>query len=444
MVKVVRFFFILTIFNLLLLHNVVADEVTQLEEEMKLRADFISLMLRVGDDIEKNSNISSDLFNRPEKMVTLLEEKMAVYESFYEKGLMIPLEKKEVFKKTFLAINWEKVIPLLKKAHIGVEIFFKRKGFGLGIAVLAGMLCEYLVPVTLIHVGLPHLIPFSMMTPWSTLYSFIPGYIQKNKIRNMLTETLGGKAQVLAYEKQQENVFKVLHMHNPHDLLYPVGEVDGMTKVVVIRSQTLKETFFRLLGYRKDALSLVTVKKFLSDNSISDPYLEWILENENMNKDIKVGVISSHILSVGSPDVVENFQKIFSESILTLKNESNWEESWNWLQEMKKATSLNELFKKIKETPTNMNPKEVAIIWEEMLLPEYAVKFNLNYSESRRMYDQFNVLKAQLNTTNSLTIDTKTKNDIYFYLKKISAGKSFGGCKNSPLQVEKFLLSTLH
>ncbi|MGZ3809755.1 MAG: hypothetical protein ACXVCE_16855, partial [Bacteriovorax sp.] len=190
--------------------GVVEEETMALEKEFRLRAEFISVMIQAGEDIDRNVKVDKAIFDQPEKMMTLLQEKILVYHRFYEEALQIPTEKKEIFKKGFQSLNWEKISAIFKKTHIGVEIFFKRKGFGLGIAIMAGFLCEYLVPAILIHIGLAHLIPLSMMTPWSTVYSFVPGGIQKTKIRKMLNEALGGKAQVEAYLEQEDMLLKHL------------------------------------------------------------------------------------------------------------------------------------------------------------------------------------------------------------------------------------------
>ena len=409
---------------------------------MRLRADFISLMMRVGEDIDKNGNLEANLFDHPDKITKLLEEKMLVYEAFYEKGLMVPMEKKQIFKKMFLSLRWDKILPLLKKAHLGIEVFFKKRGFGIGIAVLAGVLCEYLVPVTLVNLGLAHLIPFSMMTPWTTMYTFIPGYLNKLQTRKTLVETLGGKIQTEAFLKQQSELLKTLHMHSPNDLIFPIenSEVDGVIKNVVVQNQSFKGKILQRMGWKKEALTLGSVSKFISDNSIEDPYITWLLENPNLDKDIKTGMISSHLFNLGSGEIEEKFQKAFADNIILLKNQTEWDDAWTWVQMMKKVKNVDELLVKIKDAPTSLHPKELAILWENIFLPDYAIRFDLTYSESRRAFDLFTSMKAKLMTSESEYIDDQVRNELFMYLKKISLGRSFKGCQNVPEQIAKYLL----
>ncbi|MBC7537359.1 MAG: hypothetical protein H7281_00955 [Bacteriovorax sp.] len=416
------------------------EKLVELENDLHFRMDFISLMLQVGDDFERDAKIDSSIFNRPEQLSKLLQEKMKIYQYFFLEALKIPNDKKEIFKKTFLSFDWRKIVPILKKSHIGAEIFFKKKGFGLGLAIMAGILTEYLVPAILIHLGLAHLIPLSMLTPWSTIYSFIPGNVQKLKIRKMLSDSLGGKIQVEAYQKQQETLLKNLHMHSPNDLIFPVGESEGMIKSIVVPKVSWENRLLQRLGIKKSLFGYEAVQSFLSENSISDPYINWIVENNKLTKDMKTAFITGHLLSLNDENISSKIYQSFSENIITIKNNSSWEDIWNWTLMMKKIKSIDELFHKVGETPASIRPKEVAIIWENVLLPQYAIKFDLSYSEARRMFDQFEVLKAKLNTSESLELDEKTKNEIYNYIKKIIGGKSFDGCKNSPLQINQFLL----
>ncbi len=456
MVKTLRFFFFVLLAQLFFIQSILAETIIPVSDEiavetgaefdrdLQLRAKFISLMLQVGEEIEHEVGDDRNLFANDRVMVSLLEEKMKVYEAFYETSLNLPVDKKAAFKKLFQGIEWKKVLPTLKKAHIGVETFFKRKGFGLGIAILAGMICEYTVPMVLIHLGLAHFIPLSMMTPWSTMYSFVPGAIQKLKVRKMLSETLGGKTQVNAYLKQQENLLKYLHMRDPEDFLFSINETESMNKTIVVQKERWIKSLIQRFGFKEDTLSYVTLKKFLDENSQNDGYVEWIMQNGNIDKELKVGFISAHLMNINDPEIVNKFQLRFSEQILYLKTNPNWEEVWNWTLEMKKVQSLEELIKKVSEAPDNLHPKEVAIVWEHFLLPEYTKEFDLSYSEARRMYDLFEPVKAKLKTSESSVFDERMKNEIFVYIKKITLGKSFKGCQNSSQQIGQFLLNKTH
>ncbi|MFA6236277.1 MAG: hypothetical protein WC635_03030 [Bacteriovorax sp.] len=453
MTKILQFLLVLTLTNLLIVESAFPagefsvaklskgeEELADLESELRLRTNFISLMLQVGNDIDQDPKITNAIFNQPLQVSVLLQEKMKIYQKFYVEALNIPAAQKEIFKKTFLSLNWSKIIPIFKKTHIGIEVFFKKNGFGLGLAIMAGVLCEYVVPFVLYHIGLPHLIPVSLMVPWSTIYSFIPGIIHKLKIRNMLNESLGGKVQVQAYLKQQEILMKALHMQSPNDLIFPIGEIDGMVKSLVVPKVTWKVKLLQKIGFQKNSFGFDEMTKFLSANSISDPYVNWILENNRITKEEKTAFIAGHLLSLNDENITAKINQSFSENIITIKNSNHWEESWAWMQEMKKVKSLDELVGKIIDSPSDITTKEIAIIWEQILLPEYAVKFDLSYMEARRMFDNFEVLKARLRMKEDSVFDDSMKNEIIHYIKKITGQKSFSQCRSTPKQIAQFLL----
>lgn len=416
-------------------------DIVALEKEFKMQADFIKLMLQVGEQIDHETQNDTNLFNKPEKMNTLLQEKILIYHQFFEQALQIPNEKKSIFKKAILALQWDNVIPLMKKSRVGVEVFFKKKGAGVAVAFLIGHVCKFIVPVILTNIGLGYLAAMVALFPFAITYALIPGYLNKIKIKKMITEELGGKAQFEAYQKQEESVFKKMHMRDPSDFIIPIKEDETSVQGLLLQKETWKNSFFQKLGFNKKALNFESMESFLSTNSISDPYIDWILSEEKMDKTVKTIMISSHLFALKDSAIEEKFQMQFSESILSLKGNPNWREVWSWTNEMMEVKSINEAMVKINEAPGTLNPKEVAVIWENFLLPEYTKNFSLSYSEGRTMYTSFGVLKAKLNTSTSDTLDEKVKNEIFIYFKKIVEGKKFGGCQNSPLQINKFLLS---
>lgn len=416
------------------------EDMFHLEGDLSSRMQFISLMLKTGEEIDREGEIDQALLNRPEKLTALLQNKIKIYYQFYEKALNIPIDQRALFKKMFLSMDWKKLVPLIKKSHMGIELFFKKKGFGLGIAVMAGIICEYAVPAILIHMGLPHLIPLSMMTPWSTIYSFIPGYLHKLKIKKMLNESLGGKIEVEAFLKQQENVLKNLHMKSPDDFIFPVDIDENVTKSLVIEKSSLHNTIKDLLGFNQNRLNYDSLRRFIDSNSLNDSYINWIIHNDRVSKEVKAGFMASHILNLENPAIKIKFMEEYSEFVIHLQGKTNWEETWSWTQEMKKIRNFDELYKKIDEAPVGIGPKEFAAIWENMLLPEYAMKFDQSYSESRRMFEQFDELKVKLLNSKGSEIDYQAKDLIFKYLKKIVVGKSFKGCRNTPAQINQFLL----
>lgn len=412
----------------------------RLEAELKEEAEFIKLMLQVGEQIDREASPTEEIFNNPQKMAKILQSKMEIYHHYFEQSLKIPAEKKGIFKKYFLALKWENIVPVFKKAHMGMEVFFKKKGPGVAIAIMAGFAAKFSLVYILTSVGLAKFIPILALIPLPVYFSFIPSYLNKLKVKKMLIEELGGEIQAESYLKQEKNLLKHLHMKGPNDLLLPIAEEGALIKSVVIQKETLKTSVLERLGFNKDALNLNTMQTFLAENNISDPYLDWIKTAEHIDKEMKVSLMVNHIFSMGNKSVEESFQNQFSEKILLLKGNKNWEEALNWMQDMKKAQSLDEIISKVDETPASLHPKEVAIIWETYLLPEYIENFHIGYTKERAMFTEFESLKALLNTTESSSLDEGTKNKIFTYLKKVSNGDKFHGCENTPMKINQYLL----
>ncbi|MBC7429116.1 MAG: hypothetical protein H7336_10920 [Bacteriovorax sp.] len=417
-----------------------AADVVAMEKEFKMQADFIKLMLQVGEQIDHETQNDKDLFNKPEKLSGLLQEKILIYHEFFEKNLQIPNEKKSIFKKAVLAMQWDNIIPLMKKSRVGMEVFFKKKGPGFAAAFILGDVFKVVIPMILTNIGLAYLATIVALFPFTVAFSFIPSYISKIQLKKVLIQELGGKIQFEAYQKQEDAVFKNMHMKDPTDFIFPIKEEEGVVEGLLLKKETWKNYFYSKLGFNKKSLNFQSMQKFLTANSISDPYLDWILSEEKMDKTMKTFMITNHLFALKDISIKEKFQLQFSESILTLKGNPNWKEVWVWTKEMMEVKSIEEAMTKINEAPNSLHPKEVAIIWENFLLPEYTQKFDLSYSEGRLMNTSFGVLKAKLNMSPSDSLNERIKNDIFTYFKKIVEGKKFGGCQNSSLQINKFLL----
>jgi hypothetical protein len=415
----------------------------QVEKEMMFQLKFMKLMLQVGADIDSEVGSDQKIFNQPAKMTELLKKKLVVYHQFFESSLQIPEAKKSEFKKYFLALKWENIVSVFKKSHMGMEVFFKKKGPGVAIAIMLGFVCKFTIPVILSSMGLGHIIPYVILLPYPILFSFIPGQLNKLKVKKALIDDLGGKAQTDAYFQQQAMTLKAMHSKSPNDFLIPISETNDLTESAVLERSSIKNGLLEKLGFHKDNLNLKSIKKFISDYNASDDYIEWVTTTKTLDNDLKAILLTSHIFSIGDKDLESIFKKQFSTNITILRKSSHWDSILDWTQDIVKARDFEEMLAKLEQAPQEMTPKELAIIWEEMLLPEFVVNFHMDYSAERAMYADFDVLKAKLNLSSSQSFDLKTRNEIFTYLKKAKGGNHFGGCSNSPAKIAQYLLKGL-
>lgn len=417
-----------------------ASDIVTLEKDFKMQAEFTKLMLEVGEQIDRETQNDVNLFNKPEKISGLLKQKILIYEEFFVKSLEIPKEKKNIFKLAFMSLRWDNVIPLMKKSRVGIEVFFKKKGPGVAAAFIIGDIVKIGLPMILSNIGLSFLAPVVGLAPFSFLFMMIPSYIDKIQLKKTLTEVLGGKIQFEAYQKQQESLLKNMHLHDPTDFIFPVREDETGVQALILQKETWKNIVYQKLDFNKKALNFQSIQNFLTTNSISDSYIDWVISEEKMDKAVKTIMISSHIFALKDSSIEDKFKLQFSESMVALKGNANWKEAWAWTNEMMKVKSVDEVMVKINEAPASLNPKEVSIIWENFLLPEYTKTFDLSYSEGRLMNTSFPVLKAKLNMSASDSLNERVKNDMFMYFKKIVEGKKFGGCQNSSKKINTFLL----
>lgn len=436
--------FILTLtLSLLMISQTLAQGVVpdqQIEKDLVFQLKFMKLMLQVGEDIDREIGSDQKIFNQPAKMTELLKKKLVVYHKFFESSLQIPESKKMEFKKYFLALKWEKIVLILKKSHMGMEIFFKKKGPGVAIAIILGFVCKFTIPVILSSMGLSHIIPYVILLPYPIMFSFIPGQLNKLKVKKALTDELGGSVQVAAYFQQQEMTLKALHTKSPSDFIIPISEANNLVENAILEKSTVKNIFLEKLGFHKEKLNFKSIKKFLIENHVNDDYVEWVISTKSLDNDLKGILITTHLFSLGDKELESAFKNQFSANILTLKKNSHWDSILAWTQDMTKVHEFDEMLTKLEQAPEEITPKELALIWEEMLLPEYTVNFHMNYSEERSLYVEFDVLKAKLNLSSSNSFDFKTKNEIFTYLKKIKGGSHFEGCHNPPAKIAKFLI----
>jgi hypothetical protein len=446
---------ILIVLNLLSVNRAVAQDVLEVNEditakidsELKLKVEFTHLMQKVSHDLDlkisKEFKPSENPFDQPEKLTRLLKEESVIFRTHYEETLHLPKESASKFRFLFDHLDWGKIVPFMKRAHLGIEVFFKRKGLGIGIAVMAGVFCEYMVPAALIHLNLAHFIPISMITPWATIYSFVPGIIQKAKINSMLLENLGSKSAVEAYKVQQKEMSAALKLLSPDDLMLPVRDSEGEIESVIIHHDTRWKKIISKIGFENDFLNLINLKKFISENNISDSYINWILEHKKLSNESRISLIVLHLYTLDNQGDIEKFELKFKDQFLKLKSNNHWEEVWQWTKKMKRMRNINDVLAGIDQLPKDIKPLEIATIWEDILLPEYIKYLDLSYSEARIMFNHFEVLKAKLHHLPNDGIEEKYRNEIFTYLKKIIGGKQFRGCKNSSGAITKYLLKTV-
>lgn len=428
------------------------DEEIEQILDLKERFKFTSLVLKVGTEIDEK--IASE-FNANElplehtkRLARILDESMSHYESFYSEHLKLDRYQSKKFREHFRNIEWENVISNFKKTHLGIEVFFKKKGIGLGLAVICGVLTEYIVPTILINIGLAKLIPLSMMTPWSAIYSLIPNLLYKAKVNSLMEDTLGTKDRVKFYKTQLEEIAHVFQQENPDFYLIPFSTSASTdeVKTLIVHEEPRWKRLLPFIKNRSKELNLTTLQKFLDENEIDSPYIRWVLSHKKIERELKVALIANHFYSTPETRAFELFEKKFAEKVKIIRDVPNPEKLWQWLKSMKDVRTFEELMVLGLRYEGSISPVLLAQLWEEILMPNYIEKLNISYSEARDMQLQFEMFKAKtISLKNEWPNLSKSEkrlklyHEVNYFLQRLGNGKGFQGCQKTNLEVLNFL-----
>ncbi len=412
---------------------------TELENELKLKIEFTRLMYSASIDISQDLTVKDLEENNPQ-IRTILKNTLEKYHHFFETKLEIPSDKKNIFKKMLTGLSYEKIISLIKKTTLHIEVIFKRKGIGLGIAMVAGILSEYLVPIILVNIGLAKLIPLSMMTPWTLIYSIIPNKINKFLINKELEDILGGKNNVKAYFAQQKEVLKKLNLKNSSEYLAPIkSNSDNIILNLKLESKPLWKKLLSKFGAFNNGLELESILSFIKEENLNSSYIDYLLNSETIEDNSKKILLVNHIFSVDNLEIENKFISKFHSHLVLVHSSKNYDAHWKWANEMLKKKTIEDVIKGIDQTPKTMTAKELALIWDEILIPEYLKYLDLSFFEAREMIKEFEIVKAKLILLNENQIVEAKTQEVYTFLKKIVSGKSFKGCKNTPSKILNYL-----
>lgn len=408
--------------------------------ELDLKTEFTRIIIETGLKIDReNPNLD---FSDEKKINNLIQQEISNFGNFYLEKLKIPKEKHSKFKLIFSNLKWEQIKKILKKAHLGVEFIFKKKGFGIGIAIMCGALSEYLVPFALINIGLAKFIPLSMMTPWSVIYSIVPNLVTKIKIQNMLEATLGDKEKVKAYLAQQDEIYNLLKVSGPSDLIIPLKDMNQELEYLVVNQHPWWRSVLSKIGFKPDGISLNEVITFLEDNQVANSYTNSIIEDSNLSNFEKINLITEHIFSRSDSNISDKFRLTFNESInKVIRKDNHWELIWEWTLKAKKVSTIEELKVLTQNLPEQMTSYHLALIWEQILLPEYVKKMDLNFTTSRKLVTDFELYKTKLNLKTSQATKEELVHETFNYLNQVALGHHFKGCKNNPQKIMTYLLS---
>ena len=402
-----------------------------LKADYQFSLEFTNVILQVGHEVEKeNSGIRSFDDIDQIKFEKIFNEKISIYAEFYAQSLEIPTSKKNIFLEFFHAMNVKSIFELFTVSYKNIHILFKRKGFGVAIAVMMGMVSDYIVPGILINIGLPQLIPISAMTPWSVMYSTIPGSIEKLIVKQKIVKILGSKEKYLKYRDHVETIQKELRLKNPDNFLFPLRHIGSEAEVIVVAKNTWFKSIMGKLGFFQDSVSYHSLLRFMVGNGITNDYVQYVMTLKTDRK-IKTTLLIQHILTSDNESLKISFRKKFSKQIFRLKTRNQWIGLMDWTKKMMAVQTFEEMQNLMYQIPDQYDSREIVALWEHMILPRYAEEFDMKYMEYRNLVRNFEAMKASLHNEVDKSFKEAGKDLFHHYLSRSFSVGRFEDCSKN-------------
>jgi len=414
--------------------------VQQASSELDFELKFAKAVLRISEEInlidptgEKILQYAGD--NLPAPLDKPTFELFDLYAKHY---LTQPLPEKAV-RKLKGQLKWSAVKKIIKQSTIGADVFFKKKGMGISIALILGMCTEYTMYFILFHVN-PALLPISAAIPYGTTYAFFPGFFRKIKEKKELIKVLGSKEAFEAYSEQKKIALKNLHLKNPDSILLPLKEVDGIVEAAVIPRTLWWRNIIQWMGLSKDSLTYSSLNLFLLTRFENDEVLRTIRDLPELNNDQKTAMMLRHLYASGDEKLLLSLKQKFGEAFTQIRQRPTTPGLKEWTQSMMKASSREDILSGLKNVPSQANPKEVSIIWKDILLPSYIENMSMSYFQARRMIEKFVSTQAILENQVGETMDREAIHHLALYVERVW-DKNIRSCSNSaPIIFRKLLM----
>ena len=414
----------------------------ELMSDLELRLKLNSLILEVATQIDRE-HPGLTPWNDGGQLTAIFKEKSERLADFYiERMDSLGPEQKSNFKKAWQLIKWENLVDLFKRTAVSVQTMFKRKGFGIVIAIFMGFVSDYTVPIILTNLGLPWLVPLSAVTPYQVVYSMIPQKITDLRIRLKVKDSLGGNKAYQAYLSQETATREALKAMRDDNILVPlIDEGSSRVTAISLRQNNWFKSFLNRMGFNNDAFSFTTLKKFLDKENISDEYIEQVLTHPQYKRWYKASLIAVHLQEVLDEDKKILFKQRFDKNFIQIQSFSPWDGFEDWTKKLLKAKSVADINSIMFEVPRGTPTRLVLEVWQDIILPHYATETSLNYFNYRKLVEDFASTRASIISEGQEAWSLATHQSLIRYVSQSLGDKAFSNCENSGQTILKFLIS---
>jgi hypothetical protein len=232
----------------------------------------------------------------------------------------------------------------------------------------------------------------------------------------------------------------MLNLKNASDYLIPIkSNSDNIVLNLKIETRPLWKKLLSKIGVLDEGIEVEKLESFLREENLNSPYINYLLSSDTIEDNSKKILLINHVFSLNNLELENKFISKFHSHFVLLHSAKNYDLHFKWTNDMLKKKTIEDVIKGIDKTPKTMTAKELALIWDEILIPEYLKHLDLNFFEARDMIKEFEIVKAKLFQLNENQIDEHKTQEVYAFFKKIVAGKNFKGCKNAPSRILNYL-----
>lgn len=413
----------------------------ELIQDLDLRLRLNSLILEVADQIDAE-NPSLSLWQDNVKLSEIFEDKAKQFGEFYLKEMSsLAPEQKSLFRQAWSKIRWNNIIELMRKSYVGVKAFFKRKSFGIAIAITLGIVSEYIVPLVVSNLGLHWLLPITPFIPYQVLYSMVPQKIIDLQIRYKVSKSLGGQQQYQAYMHQESALRANIKKMKSNEILIPVNAEEHLSETISLTQNGWFKKLLQRVGLNDQVLTYTTLNRFLEENALQDDYILMIAEHPRMKSWQKASLMITHIYESFDQDKLALFREHFDRHILELKSMAPWEGFEQWIKKMLRTTSVQEVNDLLSEIPERTPTRLILGAWDKIILPMQSSQTHYSYGKYRRLVEDYAAMRAIVLNQGFEEWNMEVHQKFVQYLGHAVGDQKFKDCRNQPQQILRFLIA---
>lgn len=297
-------------------------------------------------------------------------------------------------KRKLSKLNWRAFGEIFLSQTKHLKTFLRHRGPGVFGAVVLTNILQLVFPFVLAALGHnPMWAAVLLKIPTNLPVIFAYQVVENQFYKVRLMRELGGQKEYQKFVKLNKKSLDGLNLKNIQDHILPL---DAKGDAVAISRPRPILSLLQMLGFKKEELTLHTVKDFMIKHNIDDPLAWGFMNDDQLATQDRLAMIVTHFHDQLSARLKSKFRLRFSESFTTIRNAPvQWRSTSSWVENVLKSKSTQDIFEQLERLPAHLKPQELSEIWDQVLLPELARSEQLSYKQIRRLIKDFHSFKIK-------------------------------------------------